>query len=854
MDETLYKAVTHLLLRQLEQGDEVVEDLLLIEVDWGDHTPAVTDEAVETSFQGATWVLVFTDSELVFRRALCRSPDGRAILVFRGEDGFKVPLDIRARAHKGTAYRLGLRHRLYALTERDWPPEVDYAEWRPSIERHFDALVRAAGKAGLKWAMTRSDLEEILVQVAFGITVEGREAAQLLADLVSAQRKSPNPPTELERSLLQGQLRLHEVAWAEVLVWAAAEAGRAEDLVRTGVMMGAEQSARRLPNWGRLNSLRALLVNERQMPESDAVAGVVELATDTLRHLHPSTRRSIVKAAEMDLKNVLPEGSYNPWFPEALEHECARIAQRLAARDLDATTQVARLHNHLFASQQHLQLSVLDEMAELVTQWTEQSSRVEDLDSVPSWAAWYAHQGVRMDLTALKLMHHQQQGTSLNESVQRLLKDYWGWRDELNLAFAKRFVGNYEAVLHDRDSGVFGTHRILEWVVRPLLQEDKRVLLLVVDGMGYVAFWHLLDQWAERTPPVYVHRLQAALSLLPSVTSVSRKGLFLNTLPTDRLDDEETYQKKARTSEVRALQGVFRDRTVKLYNKTNLGSGEQLLNDLQFNGADLVAVIINVIDDDVKSTTTTVRLPRLEDMGLLVNAVRGALDAEWAVVMTADHGHTWHRDKGLRRGEKVPGGGERFAPVAPEEDAPQDAVVTQDPHIVRVQEGGVPSEAEGTKVALLTATGTYFGRLPRRGYHGGAALEEIIVPCAFLTYEAPRVRAVDETGGSEPAKPERVQPESYDLTGVVLTLPDGRVTSLDLPFTLSPREVRLLQALARMGEASEVELKQALGTRRIAGPLAALRDKLAVEGLDYIEYKGTGPEGAIYRFRIEMLE
>jgi len=80
------------------------------------------------------------------------------------------------------------------------------------------------------------------------------------------------------------------------------------------------------------------------------------------------------------------------------------------------------------------------------------------------------------------------------------------------------------------------------------------------------------------------------------------------------------------------------------------------------------------------------------------------------------------------------------------------------------------------------------------------------------------------------------------------------VTILDLPFTLSPREVRLLQALARMGEASEVELKQALGTRRIAGPLAALRDKLAVEGLDYIEYKGTGPEGAIYRFRIEMLE
>ncbi|UCC64856.1 MAG: hypothetical protein JSV36_07385, partial [Anaerolineae bacterium] len=98
------------------------------------------------------------------------------------------------------------------------------------------------------------------------------------------------------------------------------------------------------------------------------------------------------------------------------------------------------------------------------------------------------------------------------------------------------------------------------------------------------------------------------------------------------------------------------------------------------------------------------------------------------------------------------------------------------------------------------------------------------------------------------------QPEGYDLAGVVLTLPDGRVTSLDLPFTLSPREIRLLQALARMGEASETELKRALGTRRIAGPLASLRDRLAAAGLDYIEDKGIGPEGNVYRFRTEMLE
>lgn len=860
MDETLRKAIAHL-LGQLEQGNEFVENLLLIEVDWGDHTPAVTDDPVEVDFQGTQWPLVFTDSELVLRRVLCRSPGGKAILVFRSEDGLEVPLDIRARAHKNASHRLGLRYRLYALTGRGWPSEVDYAEWRPSIERHFDELVRRAGGVGLKWDITRSDLEEILVEAAFGIRVEGRQAPQLLADLVSAQYRSLEPPTDLERSLLQGQLRLHQVAWAEVLVWAAAEAGRAKELVRTGVMMGAEQAASLLPNWGSLASLRALLVSERQMPENDAIAGVIELATAALLHLHHSTRESIVKAAQTGLADVLPSDSYNPWFPAALEHESERLAQRLAVRDSDALADIARLDDHLFATQYQSRLSVLDEMASLVMQREEQASQVETLTSVPEWATWYAQQGARMDLTALKLMRHQHRGTGLDESIQRLIDSYWRWRDKLNAAFAKRFVDDYEAVLYDRDSGVFGTHRILDWVVRPRLQEGKRVLLLVVDGMGFTAFWHLLDQWAEQTPPVYVHQPfdklrtppQATLSLLPSVTSVSRKGLFLNALPTDRLDDEETYQKKARTGEVQALQVVFQDRAVKLYTKANLDGGQPLINDIQFHSADLIAVVLSAIDDDLRSTTTTVRLPRLEDMDPLDSMVRHALDAGWEVVVTADHGHTWHRDKKLRRGDKVPGGGERFAPVTPstgsgrrsKEDVPKDAIVTKDPHIVRVQ--------EGKQVALLTAIGTYFGRLPRRGYHGGAGLEEVVVPCAFLTYEAPTAPTRDKAVALESAEIERAQPEGYDLAGVVLTLPDGRVTSLDLPFTLSLREIRLLQALARMGEASESELKRALGTRRIAGPLASLRDRLAAAGLDYIEDKGIGPEGNVYRFRTEML-
>jgi hypothetical protein len=88
----------------------------------------------------------------------------------------------------------------------------------------------------------------------------------------------------------------------------------------------------------------------------------------------------------------------------------------------------------------------------------------------------------------------------------------------------------------------------------------------------------------------------------------------------------------------------------------------------------------------------------------------------------------------------------------------------------------------------------------------------------------------------------------------VLTLPDNQIVRLELPFTLSPIEAKLLQTMARLDEVSEAELRKLLRTRRIAGPLAALQDRLAAAGLDYIEDKGAGPEGAVYRFRREMLK
>ena len=843
MDEILLKAI-HLLLEQIDQV-EVVEDLLLIEVDWGDLLSPKEDEIFPVKFQASEWTLAYTQSELVLRFALSQAMGEHVIIVYHGGNSFQLPLDIRARAHNKTPYHLGLRHRLHAITNRDWPPEMDYVDWRPSVLAHLDDLIRLSGGTDIRiWSITRSDLEELLVQANFGLKIQGQRAPQILAEIVAIQRRNPAMPDTLILSLLKDQLRQQSIEGADLIGWAAEKPGRAEEIVRTGLMMAAEQAANLMPNWAGLNQLRALLVNERKLSENQAVIIVTELATTALTQLHPSTRLSILKNAHDDLANVLPAETYNPWFPTLLEKESLRLAERLATGDPQAAVNVTRLHEHLLATEYRSRLDALDEMAILVTRWQSQLGIVKEQVSVVNWATWYTEQGARLDLSVLRLMACLDQGTGLEGPIRTLLQSYWGWRDQCSFRFAAEYIAHYEAAIHDRKTGIFGTHRLLNWIIRPFLQPGKRVLVIVMDGMSFADYYHLLDQWAQKSPKVYGQMVGPTLSLLPSVTAVSRKAIFLNALPTDRLDDDETYEKKAAVSEKQALQQAFPDYKVLLFNKTNLDD-QQIFNDIQFCMADLLAVIINTIDDDLKNATTKVRLPTLDDLGPLVQIVRRGIEAGWQVLLTTDHGHTWHRDKKLRRGEIQPGGGERFVLLSGNQLAPEDAVETKDPHILY--------EPDDKRLGLLTAWGAYFGHNPHRGYHGGASLEEVVLPCAQLSYQAPS--NPDQSSHAPVLEASSLMQEAaYDLNGVVLTLPDRKMVTLNLPFALKPIEIKLLQTLAHFGEASEAQLKQSVGSRRISGPLANLRDQMAEAGMDLIEHKGMGPDGAVYRFRQELVK
>ena len=842
MEEILLNAI-HLLLNQINQS-EVVDDILLIEVDWGNLVNDPTDTITSIKFQTVDWTMVYTQSEMVLRMALSKAKNEHVIVVYHAQNGFQLPLDIRSRAHNKMPYRLGLRHRLAAITQRDWPPEVDYIDWRPSVMANLDDLIRLTGGVDLHiWSITRSDLEQLLIQSGFGLKIQGQKPQQILAELFTIQRRLPIAPDVLILSLLQEQLRQQSVENRDILAWAAEKPNRAEEILRTGLMMAAEQAASLMPNWAGLNPLRALLVNERKISEKQAITLVSDLATSTIGYLHPSTRQSILKAAQDALESVLPSEAYNPWFPALLEKESMRIAERLAVRDAASVGSTRRLEDHICASEYRARLDALNQMEMLVNRWQKQIDRIKSNTNVAEWAAWYAEYGSPLDLSALRLMNALGQGIGLETPLLNLLQSFWDWRDQCNKKFATSYISSYETAIHDRKVGIYGTHRLFSWEVRPRLQSGQKVLLIVMDGMSYPDYYQLNEQWAKKTPGVYGQFLGPKLSLLPSITSVSRKALFLNSLPTDRFDDEETYEKKAAISEAQALKDVFPDFRVQLFNKTNWDD-QQIFNNLQFQQTDLLVVIINSIDDDLKNAATTVRLPGLEDLGSLSQIVRKGIESGWQVIITSDHGHTWHRDKKLRRGEAQQGAGERFIFLTGGQIAPDDAIETKDPHILY--------EPNEKRMALLSAWGSYFGHNPRRGYHGGASLEEVIIPCVRLTFEVP-TKTEQQEAVSE-LTTQSSNEVGYDLNGVVLTLPDRRMVTLTLPFTLTPIEMKLLQALAHFGEASEAQLKQSVGSRRISGPISNLLDRMAAAGFDLIENKGEGPDGVKYRFKLELIK
>ena len=314
---------------------------------------------------------------------------------------------------------------------------------------------------------------------------------------------------------------------------------------------------------------------------------------------------------------------------------------------------------------------------------------------------------------------------------------------------------------------------VLQEVVLPIAK-DKPVLLLVLDGMSVAVFQQLLQDvlrhdWAE----VVCHGAGLpcpVLATLPSVTSISRRALFLGRLdPATNGTEEGEFKANdllfhGSGSQVRPQLFKMRD----LADEENGGVGPGVRSAIADKKCRVVSVVLNAIDDHLDSgkqvdfiwTRNTIRGFR--------DLLRQAADAGRWIILTSDHGHVL--DFGTQQlPSSKDGRGDRFRTADGELKEGELAF-----------EGSRVYKATGSNRITLACSATVRYGKDKRGYHGGANPQELVVPLAILS----DVRADIPEGWSEipPYQPAwwRIDSSEKTILPVTKAKPEKVVQGLEL--------------------------------------------------------------------------
>ncbi|MFI7072016.1 BREX-2 system phosphatase PglZ [Micromonospora sediminicola] len=286
----------------------------------------------------------------------------------------------------------------------------------------------------------------------------------------------------------------------------------------------------------------------------------------------------------------------------------------------------------------------------------------------------------------------------------------------------------------ERDPGaLLRVEDVLDRVVQPILDHGRRILLLLLDGMGAAAGIEIAESltrggtWTELTPQGG-HRT-GVLAALPSVTAVNRCSLFTGVITVGDRNDE-----------LKGFAARFPDGM--LLHKADLRTPAGLAVDPEVAAAiedpavPLVAAVINTIDDALDRS----------DPGVVewnTDTVKGlryllAVAQDRVVVLVSDHGHVVDRgsEAVLARSDSSEN---RWRPA------------TGDPDDGELRFHGSRVALGGGQVILPWREELRYG--PRKaGYHGGASPAEAVVP--LLLFASGDDQVVPGWAGAPVASPD----------------------------------------------------------------------------------------------------
>ncbi len=712
---------------------------------------------------------------------------------------------------------------------------------------HCQALRSFIGQRTLPTVIDRRLLTELLVDASVGAQVRTTAPGRLLADWVL---EPPRWSEEVAKLVGDALPSLHGDE-GRLLSWALTEPER---LMRALVVYGAVLTveAPEVPKaaYGPLHEAaqRAPIELDLRIVRRTA-ARIAEEALVALGGQGAPLLEAADKVARETLRG--DESETSRLLPLAFATRCHTLATRAARGEAVGAGEVAWLAAHRVAPLRRPELAVIEALARLSRYVT---SDAVTPSSVLDHVQAYQRGGAFADLAMQQLRRALGNSEGHHAEAGRVLTAARARRDAENRAFAELLAADYSGALHD--SGVTPLHRLWKRAVAPEWEKNPGlgIFLVVLDGCSYPVFLDLLGALSEA--PDFPLGLAVedvdggagkavelpGLAPLPTITSHARGAIFLGELPQDRFFIESAFQgeEETRTDKARFNQNtVLGGRTRKLFLKGDLSDGAQgLLACLEDASTQVVAAVFNAVDDQIGSSNTgaTVRLTP-GDIAGLVPALKKALKAGRKVLLTADHGHSPWQDKGLRVGSgKTP----RYLELGARAEAPEG--------FIEVGVGALGGVA--ARRAFAWRQGVYLGG-PQVGFHGGCALEEMVVPLAWIVRDGVQATEPGWWFGrgalAEPAVP--VAPKPLPLPPMTepprkvaqqqpsLFDPGARAEGLPLPAevlaALGDDERALLVILRDVKTARASELAERLGKNplRLNGLLVQLRRKLHAQEL-----------------------
>ncbi|GGL99845.1 BREX-2 system phosphatase PglZ [Nakamurella endophytica] len=377
--------------------------------------------------------------------------------------------------------------------------------------------------------------------------------------------------------------------------------------------------------------------------------------------------------------------------------------------------------------------------------------------------------------------------------------------------------------------------RVVLPLTRPAADDASSVLLVVADGMSAAALHDVIADacgfggWLE-AEIAGDPGSRAALAALPTLTRLSRCSLLSGRLVAgEAADERRNFDRWLRS---KALGRLSAGPT--LFHKGDLearSAGFALpepvraaIDDTAYRP--VVACVLNTIDDALDRSDPIGTHWTTSTITHLDNLLTAAARVGRTVVLTSDHGHVVERrELGIdRSGEKTA----RWRSA--DGDGPTDREVL-------VQGGRVLTEA-GTAILAVEEQLRYGTK--KAGYHGGAALAEIVVPVAILAAGSipPGLPLVESAGGTPewwagPLAP--AQPLRESQAPSVRPVRSREPALFDTPATVAPeRPARAAPADAvtallrhRLFEANRARFAPTVSPERIA---ALLRGLIAAGG------------------------